>query len=48
MIGTSALGAADCLAALQHGSRRAAKDFQTRVQIMQEDEATLKSDLDGS
>ena len=48
MIGTSALGAADCLAALQHGSRRAAKDFQKRVQIMQKDEATLNSDLGGS
>jgi hypothetical protein len=48
MIGTSALGAADCLAALQHGSRRAAKDFQKRVQIMQKDEATLNGDLGGS
>ena len=48
MIGTSALGAADCLAALQQGSRRAAKDFQKRVQIMQEDEASLNSDLGGS
>ena len=48
MIGTSALGAADCLAALQHGSRRAAKDFQKRVQIMQQDEASLNSDLGGS
>ncbi len=48
MIGTSALGAADCLAALQHGSRRAAKDFQKRVQIVRKDEATLSSDLGGS
>jgi hypothetical protein len=48
MIGTSALGAADCLAALQHGSRRAAKDFQKRVQILQKDEVTLNSDLGGS
>ncbi len=48
MVGTSALGSADCLAALQHGSRRAAKDFQKRVQIMQNDEATLTRDLGGS
>ena len=48
MIGTSALGVADCLTALQQGSRRAAKDFQKRVQIMQEDEASLNSDLGGS
>jgi hypothetical protein len=48
MVGTSALGAADCLAALQHGSLRAAKDFQKRVQIIQKDEATLNSDLGGS
>jgi hypothetical protein len=48
MIGTSALGAADCLAALQHGSRRAAKDFQKRIQIMQKDEATLTTDLGAS
>ena len=48
MIGTSALGAADCLAALHHGSRRAAKDFQKRVQIMRQDEATLSSELGGS
>ena len=48
MIGTSALGAADCLAALQHGSRRAAKDFQKRVQTMQKDETTLNSDFGGS
>jgi hypothetical protein len=48
MIGTSALGAADCLAALQHGSPRAAKDFQKRVQILQKDEATLNSDLGDS
>lgn len=48
MIGTSALGAADCLAALQHGSRRAAKDFQKQIQVMQKDESTLTSDLNGS
>jgi hypothetical protein len=48
MIGTSALGAADCLAALQHGSRRAAKDFQKQLQVMQKDESTLTNDLDGS
>jgi hypothetical protein len=48
MIGTSALGAADCLAALQHGSRRAAKDFQKRVQIMQQDESILTRDFGGS
>ena len=48
MIGTSALGAADCLAALQRGSRPAARDFQKRLQIMQKDEATLNSDLGGS
>ena len=48
MIGASALGAADCLAALQHGSRRAAKDFQKRIQIMQKDEATLTKDLGAS
>jgi hypothetical protein len=48
MVGTSALGAADCLAALQHGSRRAAKDFQKRVQLMQKDEATLTNDLGGN
>jgi hypothetical protein len=45
MIGTSTLGAADCLAALLHGSRPAARDFQKRLQIMQKDEATLNSDL---
>jgi hypothetical protein len=48
MITTSALGGADCLAALLHGSRGAAKDFQKRVRIMQKDEATLNSDLGGS
>jgi len=48
MIGTSAHGAADCLAALQHGSRRAAKDFQKRVQLMQDDESILSSDLGSS
>ena len=48
MIGTSALGAADCLAALQHGSRRAAKDFQKRVQIMEKDESILTTDLGGT
>ena len=48
MVGTSALGSADCLAALQHGSRPAAKDFQKRVQIMQNDEAILTRDLGGS
>jgi hypothetical protein len=48
MIGTSALGAADCLAALQHGSRRAAKDFQKQILAMQKDESTLTNELGGS
>jgi hypothetical protein len=48
MIGTSALAAADCLAALQHGSRRAARDFQKRVPIIRKDEAILNGDLGGS
>jgi hypothetical protein len=48
MIGASARAAADCLAALQHGSRRSATDFQKQLKIVERDEVTLTHDLNGS
>lgn len=48
MIGASAHAASDCLAALQHGSRRSAKDFQKQLKIVEQDEVTLNGDLNGS
>jgi hypothetical protein len=48
MIGASARAASDCLAALQHGSRRSAKDFQKQVKAVNQDEVTLNRDLNGS
>jgi hypothetical protein len=48
MIGASANAAADCLAAIQHGSRRSAKDFQKQLKIVEQDEVTLTHDLNGS
>jgi hypothetical protein len=47
MMGASALAAADCLASLQQGSRRSAKDFQKQLQVVEKDEVTLTSDLNG-
>jgi hypothetical protein len=47
MVGASALAAADCLASLQQGSRRSAKDFQKQLQVVEKDEVTLTSDLNG-
>jgi hypothetical protein len=47
MIGASALAAADCLATLQQGSRRDAADFQKRLKVVENDEVTLTSDLNG-
>jgi hypothetical protein len=48
MISASARAASDCLAALKHGSRRSAKDFQEQVKIVNNDEVTLNRDLNGS
>ena len=48
MIGASAHAASDCLAALQHGSRRSAKDFQKQLKVVEQDELTLTRDLNGS
>ncbi len=48
MIGASAHAASDCLASLQHGSRRSAKDFQRQLKIVEQDEVTLTHDLNGS
>jgi hypothetical protein len=48
MIGASARAASDCLAALQHGSRRSAKDFQKQLKVVNQDEVTLNRDLNGS
>jgi hypothetical protein len=48
MISSSAHAASDCLAALLHGSRRGAKDFQKQLKIVQQDEVTLIHDLNGS
>jgi hypothetical protein len=48
MIGASARAAADCLAALQHGSRRSASDFQKQLKIVERDEVILNRDLNGS
>jgi hypothetical protein len=48
MIGASAHAASDCLAALQHGSRRSAKDFQKQLKIVEQDEVTLNHELNGS
>jgi hypothetical protein len=48
MIGASARAASDCLAALLHGSRRSAKDFQKQVKVVHTDEVTLNRDLNGS
>lgn len=47
MMGASALAAADCLASLEQGSRRSAKDFQKQLQVVENDEVTLTSDLNG-
>jgi hypothetical protein len=47
MMGASALAAADCLTSLQQGSRRSAKDFQKQLQVVEKDEVTLTSDLNG-
>lgn len=48
MIGASAHAASDCLAALEHGSRRSANDFQKQVKIVEQDEVTLNHDLNDS
>jgi hypothetical protein len=48
MISASARAASDCLAALKHGSRRSAKDFQKQLTIVEKDEVTLNRDLNGS
>ncbi len=48
MIGASAHAASDCLAALQHGLRRSAKDFQKQLEIVEQDEVTLTHELNGS
>jgi hypothetical protein len=48
MIGASGRAAADCLAALQHGSRRSARDFQKQLKIVERDEVILNRDLNGS
>jgi hypothetical protein len=48
MIKASAHAASDCLAALQHGSRRSAKDFQKQLKIVEQDEVTLNRDLHSS
>jgi hypothetical protein len=48
MIAASGRAASDCLAALQHGSRRSAKDFQKQLKVVSQDEVTLNRDLNGS
>jgi hypothetical protein len=48
MIGASGHAASDCLAALQHGSRRSATDFQKQLKIVERDEVILNRDLNGS
>jgi hypothetical protein len=48
MINASARAASDCLAALKHGSRRSAKDFQKQLKIVNNDEVILNRDLNGS
>jgi hypothetical protein len=48
MIAASGRAASDCLAALQHGSRRSAKDFQKQLKVVNQDEVTLNRDLNGS
>jgi hypothetical protein len=48
MIGASGRAASDCLAALQHGSRHSATDFQKQLKIVERDEAILTRDLNGS
>jgi hypothetical protein len=48
MINASAHAASDCLAALQHGSRRSAKDFQKQLKIVKQEEVSLNHDLNGS
>jgi cellobiose-specific phosphotransferase system component IIA len=48
MIAASGHAASDCLAALQHGSRRSAKDFQKQLKVVNQDEVTLNRDLNGS
>ena len=48
MIGASGRAASDCLAALQHGSRRSATDFQKQLKIVERDEVILTRDLNGS
>ena len=48
MIGASARAASDCLAALQHGSQRSAKDFQKQLKVVEQDEVILTRDLSGS
>jgi hypothetical protein len=47
MIGASASAAADCLASLQQGSRHSAADFHKQLKVVEKDEVTLTSDLDG-
>jgi hypothetical protein len=47
MIGASANASSDCLAALLHGSRRGAKDFQKQLKIVKQDEVTLDRVLNG-
>lgn len=48
LIGAFAHAASDCIAPLQHGSRRSAKDFQNQLKIVEQDEATLTHELNGS
>jgi hypothetical protein len=48
MISASGRAASDCLAALQHGSRRSAKDFQKQLKVVEKDEVILNHDLNGS
>jgi hypothetical protein len=48
MIAAGGRAASDCLAALQHGSLRKAKDFQKQLKIVKADEVTLNKDLNGS
>jgi hypothetical protein len=47
MIRASALAASDCLASLQQGSRHSATDFQKQLNVVEKDEVTLTSDLNG-
>jgi hypothetical protein len=48
MIAASANASSDCLAALLHGSRRSAKDFQKQLKIVKLDEVLLNHYLNGS